>query len=140
MPGVNEKDKNRDLSALPPYLQIFFLSEGAAISTALFLAAEIGIADLLAEGPKDSTELAQATSTDPSALHRVLHLLSSVGVFAEVSPGRFGLTPLGECLRANIPGSMRSWVRMEGFKVWLQSYGECESASTSPPRPVWQSR
>ncbi len=120
----NQKDPNRDLSTFPPYLQIYFLSKGAAISTALSLIAELGVADLVAEGPKSSEALARATSTHPGALDRVLHLLSSVGVFTEVSPGCFGLTPLGECLRTGTPGSMRSWVRMAGFKVWYQVYPE----------------
>src|SRR5512145_3241930 len=114
MSASEKKDPTKDLSALPPYLQVFFLSKGAAISTALSLIAELGVADLLTEGPKSSEELARATSTQPDALDRILHLLSSVGVFTEVSPGWFGLTPLGECLRTGTPGSMRSWVRMTG--------------------------
>jgi hypothetical protein len=124
MSVTNIKDLGKDLSTLPPYLQVFFLSKGAAISTALSLIAELGVADLLTEGPKTSEDLAQATSTHPGALDRVLHLLSSVGVFTEVSPGCFGLNPLADCLRTGVPGSMRSWVRMTGFKVWYQVYPE----------------
>lgn len=124
MSASEKKDPTKDLSTLPPYLQVFFLSKGAAISTALSLAAEVGVADLLTGGPKSSQDLARATSTHPDALDRILHLLSSVGVFTEVSPGCFGLTPLGECLRTGTPGSMRSWVRMTGFKVWFHVYPE----------------
>jgi hypothetical protein len=104
------------------------------ISTALSLAAELGIADLLADGPRSGEELAQATSTHPRSLHRLLRLLSSVGVFTEAGPGRFALTPLGEGLRSTVPGSMRSWLRMVGLKVWFHTYAEAlHSLRTGEP-------
>jgi hypothetical protein len=120
--------------ALPPPVQLFLMSEGVVISTALSLAAELGIADLLAGGPRSGEELAQATSTHPRSLHRILRLLSSVGVFTEARPGRFALTPLGECLRSTVPGSMRSWLRMVGLKVWFHTYAEAlHSLRTGEP-------
>lgn len=119
---------------LPPPVQLFLMSEGVVVSTALSLAAELGIADLLAAGPRSSEELAQTTSTHARSLHRVLRLLSSVGVFTEVQPGRFALTPLGECLRTGVPGSMRSWLRMVGLKVWFHTYGDAlHSLRTGEP-------
>src|SRR5690242_7667281 len=110
-----ESPQRVNLTTLPPFMQIYFLSEGKVVSTALSLAAELGIADLLAEGPRSSEDLAQATSTHPQSLFRVLRLLSSFGVFNEVAPRVFALTPLGEYLRSAVPGSMRSWVRMVGL-------------------------
>ena len=105
-------------------MQLFLMSEGVVVSTALSLAAELGIADLLANGPRSSEELAKITSTHARSLHRVLRLLSSLSVFTEVEPGRFALTSLGECLRTGVPGSMRSWLRMVGLKVWFHAYGD----------------
>jgi hypothetical protein len=32
-----------------------------------------------------------------------------VGVFAEESDGRFGMTPLAEYLRSDAPGSVHAW-------------------------------
>ena len=120
--------------ALPPPVQLFLMSEGVVISTALSLAAELGIADLLADGPRSGEELAEATSTHPRSLHRLLRLLSSVGVFTEARPGRFALTPLGEGLRSTVPGSMRSWLRMVGLKVWFHTYAEAlHSLRTGEP-------
>jgi orsellinic acid C2-O-methyltransferase len=40
----------------------------------------------------------------------VLRLLASVGIFDEREDGYFALTPLGELLRTDVPGSMRSSV------------------------------
>ena len=115
-------------------MQLYFMSEGKVVSTALSLAAELGIADLLAEGPCSSDELAQATATHPQSLYRVLRLLSSVGVFTETASRRFALTQLGECLRIGVSGSMRSWVRMSGLPVWLQTFAEAlHSVRTGEP-------
>jgi O-methyltransferase domain len=103
-------------SELPPPMRVYFLSQGAIITGTLALAAELGIADLLADGPRSSAELAQATSTHPRSLYRLLRLLCSVGVFNEIQTDSFVQTPLSECLRTGVPGSMRSWLRMIGLK------------------------
>jgi O-methyltransferase domain/Dimerisation domain len=97
-------------------MQVYFLSHGAIITGTLSLAAELGIADLLAGGPRSSEELAQATSTDPRSLYRLLRLLCSLGIFTEIQPDSFAQTPLSECLRTGVPGSLRSWLRMIGLK------------------------
>jgi hypothetical protein len=49
--------------------------EGSIVATSLALAAELGIADLLADGPRGSEELAQATSTHSRSLYRLLRVL-----------------------------------------------------------------
>jgi hypothetical protein len=83
---------------------------GHYVSRALALAATLGVADLLAAGPLDAEALATATEADAGALRRVLRLLVSVGVFTEDEDGRFGLTPLGDSLRADAAGSARAMV------------------------------
>jgi hypothetical protein len=72
------------------------------------IAAELGIADLLKDGPKPVEALAQATQTDEPSLYRLLRALSSLGVFAEDAAGRFALTPLAEPLRSDVSGSLRA--------------------------------
>src|SRR5204862_1803435 len=72
----------------------------------------LGIAELLASGPRRATELAETTATHAAALHRVLRLLASVGVFVEREDGSFALTSLGECLRPGVPGSSRAMVML----------------------------
>lgn len=80
---------------------------GYRVSQALYVAATLGLADLLRDGPRGSDALARATGTDADALYRVLRFLAGVGIFAEVAPRRFALTPLGAGLRADLPGSLR---------------------------------
>jgi len=119
---------------LPPAIRISFLSQGTIISTSLTLAAELGIADLLTDGPRSSAELAQATSTHPRSLYRLLRLLCSIGVFTELQSDSFAQTPLSECLRTGVPGSMRSWLRMKGLKITYHTHAEAlYSVKTGEP-------
>jgi precorrin-6B methylase 2 len=83
---------------------------GHFVSRALYLAAQLGLADLLKDGPRDGRDLAAATHTHAPSLVRVVRLLASVGVFEELSDGTFALAPLGELLRADVPGSLRALV------------------------------
>jgi hypothetical protein len=82
--------------------------DGYRLTQLLYVAAKLGIADLLHDGPKSSHELAQATQTHPRALYRVLRALASLGVFAEDQTQRFQLTPLAHLLRTAVPGSLRA--------------------------------
>ena len=63
---------------------------------------------ILADGPRSSAELAELTGVSARSLHRLLRALASVGVFADVEDGRFGLTPLADCLWTDVPGSLRA--------------------------------
>jgi hypothetical protein len=96
------------------------LATGSWNTQALYVAARLKIADLLADGPKTAAELARVTGSHASSLFRLLRALASVGVFAEDAQGRFGLTPMAECLRTR-PGSQRSLILMMGeehYRAW----------------------
>jgi O-methyltransferase domain len=116
MSSMLEKWFGQGASELPPSARVYLLSHGGIVSGSLSLAAELGIADHLADGPRSSNELAQATSTHPRSLYRLLRVLCSFGVFTEIQPDSFAQTPLSECLRTGVPGSLRSWLRMIGIK------------------------
>ena len=57
-------------------------------SRAIYVAAELGIADRLAAGPLSSAELAEDTQAHEPSLYRVLRLLASLGVLAEETTAR----------------------------------------------------
>lgn len=97
---------------------------GKWITQALSVAATLGVADLLAGGPQSVEQLATATSTHADSLYRLLRALASIGVFAESGDGRFTLTPLAQCLRSDVPDSMRNRARMFGLPLFWQSWGE----------------
>ena len=89
--------------------QLQQLISGHWIAQAIAVAADLGIADSLAEGPRSSAELAQASGCYPGALYRLLRALAGLGIFTEVEPKRFGLTPMAEVLRTDAPASLRNW-------------------------------
>jgi hypothetical protein len=78
------------------------------VPQALHVAAVLGIADLLAAGPKSADALAQATATHLPSLRRVLRILSAAGIFADDKAGLFRLTPLGQPLRSGAADSVRA--------------------------------
>ena len=80
---------------------------------ALWVAAELKIADLIGTGSEGVADLAERTGTNEDALFRILRLLAMVGIFAETTPRHFALTPPAELLRSDHPQSMRDTV------VWL---------------------
>jgi hypothetical protein len=100
------------------------LTTGHWITQGIYVAAKLGIADLLQEGPLSSDALAQSTSANPRSLYRLLRALASVGVFVEGTDGRFALTPMAECLQSDTPGSMRAWVLFTGEPYAFQPWGE----------------
>jgi hypothetical protein len=124
------------------------MTNGYQVSQAIHVVATLGIADLLKDGPKSADELAEATGTHASALYRILRALASVGVFAEQSDGRFGLTPLAEHLRTDVPGSLRSWAMLIGRPYYFTTWGHLlHSVKTGEPAfphvygmPAWEYR
>ncbi len=94
----------------PSFISLFQMATGYYISQALYVAAKLGIADVLKDGPCSCTELAQRPGTHAPSLSRLLRLLVSVGVFAEKEAGHFGLTPIGAYLQMDIPASLRAIV------------------------------
>src|SRR5215475_2278901 len=110
-------------TSLPPPMVIYQLANAHYISQALYVAAHLGIADLLAEGPHTPEVLAVKTGTHAGSLRRVLRLLASAGVFAEDTDGRFELTPVGSALRSG-PGSSRAAARLFGGPMVWQCWGD----------------
>ena len=82
-----------------PADELVRLFRGFWLSRAIYVATELGIADLLADGPRTVADLAATTKTHAPSLFRVLRLLASEGVFAEAEDGRFELTPKAAALR-----------------------------------------
>jgi hypothetical protein len=111
--------KNQD--PLPPVL--FQMATGYWLSQAIYVAAKLGVADFLENGPKSSAELATATCCDSRSLFRVLRALANAGVFSQIDGDRFALTRLGNALRSNVPGSLRAIVITIG-EIHYQACGD----------------
>jgi hypothetical protein len=96
---------------------------GFRISQMIYVAARLGIADLLKDGPRAADELAEATGTHAPSLYRLLRALASLGVFAEDEEGRFTLTPLAALLQTGVPGSQRARALFYGDPSSWQTWG-----------------
>lgn len=108
--------------APPPGVQMMQLATGYFVARAIYVAADLGLADRLAAGPRDAAALAAETGTDPHALYRLLRALAATGVFEHREDDRFALTPLGETLRADAPGSVRAGVLMFHQPMFWRSW------------------
>jgi hypothetical protein len=106
--------------------QLARLANGYWYTQTIYVAAKLGLAELLKDGPRSAQELAEATGTNPRALYRLLRALASLGTFAE-EQGRFVLTPLAECL---LDPSMKAMVTMRG-EMQYRAWGELLSSVQS---------
>lgn len=96
---------------------------GFHVSQAIHAAAELGLADLLADGDRTADDLAEACGADPPTLYRLLRALASLGVLEEADGRRFSLTPLGEALRTDVEGSLHGWAVLIGRDHVWRSWG-----------------
>ncbi|MBX9655191.1 ArsR family transcriptional regulator [bacterium] len=90
---------------------------------AIYVAAKLRIADLLADGPQSVNDLAKQTNTDPPSLYRLLRALASMGIFADDGTQTFSLTPMAELLRSDVRGSQHAMALMCGEEHY-QAWGE----------------
>jgi hypothetical protein len=111
------------IGGLSPRDNLLRMTNAYEASQAIHVAATLGIADLLEDEPRSAEDLAKATGTHAPTLYRILRALASVGVFAEQTDGRFGLTPSAEYLRSDVPGSIRAWAMLIGRPSFWTSWG-----------------
>src|SRR5579883_3477580 len=109
---------------LPAPTVLMQMLSGKWVSRAISVAAEFGIADLLREGERSTADLAAAANVHEPSLYRLLRALASVGVFAETSPRHFQLTPVAECLRSDVPGSLRAMARFVAAPISWDAWRE----------------
>jgi O-methyltransferase domain/Dimerisation domain len=106
-----------------PQEHILEIVRGFWQSRALAIAAELEIADKLADGPLALDVLAERTRTHPPSLFRLMRALESAGVFKQVSSGVFANTPASDCLQKDVPGSLWAFVRT----ILSKGFGQYDS-------------
>jgi O-methyltransferase domain/Dimerisation domain len=110
-----------DHDALRPSIALRRLVNGYQVTQAIHVAV-LGIADLLAAGPRSSDDLAAATETHSWTLYRLLRALAGVGVFREEENRHFALTDLGACLRSDAPEPVGGWAAFVGEPYQWQAW------------------
>ncbi len=104
-------DERTEMSASTPQEQILGIVNNYWQACSVGAAAELELADLVADGPLHVDVLAARTGTHAPSLFRMLRALESTGIFRQVSPRVFANTPASECLRRHAPSSQWGWIR-----------------------------
>src|SRR5689334_8615599 len=95
---------------------------GYWVTQTIAVAAELGVADALKDGPLPAHELAAALDADEAALERLVRALEMIGLLRQEPGGSYALTELGDALRDDAPGSLRALARMRGsdwqWRAW----------------------
>jgi hypothetical protein len=100
--------------SLPPHVQLIQMGTGGAVAHVVQLAAKLGLADLLADGPRSAVELARPLVLHAPSLHRLMRTMASLELLTEGEAQRFSLTKIGEALKTGAPGSARATLLMTG--------------------------
>ena len=112
---------SRELPASAVMMQMI---NGNLVASAIGVAAELGIADLLRDGERSTADLAAGAGAYDPSLYRLLRALASLGVFTETGPRRFALTPLAECLRTDVPDSLNVISRFNSTPLHWDAWRE----------------
>jgi hypothetical protein len=107
-----------------PHQHVLQLATGYIVSSALHLIVSLQIADLIASGNTGVADLARLAKVKEDVLYRVLRVLASVGVFAEVAPREFGFTPAAEVLRRDRLDSLHDLVNWIADPFHFRVYAE----------------
>ena len=135
--SVNLGENSASTETTPPAAFLTQILMGSLASQALYVAAKLGIADLLADGPKPIDQLAKSTNTDAPSLYRVMRALASVGVFTEQDERTFAMTATAEPLRSDAPNSLRDVTIFWGEDWHWQVWGKMiDSVRTG--KPAWK--
>jgi 2-polyprenyl-3-methyl-5-hydroxy-6-metoxy-1,4-benzoquinol methylase len=108
----------------PPHAQLIEMATAHWISRIVYVAAKLGLADHLAEGPKSAEELASPTGTHAPSLYRLMRTLAHLGLLSEGAGRRFSLTPLGEAMKKNAPGSAYATILTLASDWCANGFGE----------------
>ncbi|NEU79517.1 methyltransferase [Nostoc sp. UIC 10630] len=129
-----QQQKNQNLSTLDPLFEIF---DGFAKSQAIFVAAKLGIADILNNGAKSGNELAQATGVNQLFLEHLMRMLVSVDLFSVDEYNNFTLNLLGKRLMTGTSDSLRSTI-LATTQIFYPLWGNLLHTATTGESAVQQ--
>jgi alkyl hydroperoxide reductase subunit AhpC len=108
----------------PPHAQLIEMATAHWVSRIVYVAAKLGLADYLAEGPKSADQLSGPTGTHSPSLYRLMRTLAHYGILREDDAQRFSLTPTGEALKKNAPGAARATILTLASNWCANGFGE----------------
>jgi|ERR1700733_1323459 len=108
----------------PPPLSLIRWLLGVPFTQAIYVAAELGLPDHLADGPQSCGQLAAAVGAEPGSLMRLLRMLVNTGIVAYADEEKFALTATGRHLQSAESGSLRDLARLGGAPWHLKPWTE----------------
>jgi hypothetical protein len=111
-------------------LRLFDLIQSHRVTAVIYVAARLGLAELLSYGPQTPGKLAKATGADERALGRLLTALSTIGICERAGEGSYALTEMGAGLDGAAEQSFKSWVIFEAEMLSKSWSGMLESVMT----------
>lgn len=108
----------------PPSSVVLQLVLNVWVTQAAATFASLKFADALADGPQSADVVAERAGTNPDATYRLLRALSTTGIVETVGDRGFALMPVGQCLRSDVPGSMRSFLIAQTAPGHWLSWGQ----------------
>ena len=106
----------------PPAAAMIDMIIGAWRAQGIAAAAELKVADALADGPLPIDELARRVEADPDALARLLRALISEGIFVRAARRPLRAQCPWQTLRSNAPLSMAGMARMVGLPEYREHW------------------
>src|SRR5688572_30575091 len=107
------------MAAVEPAEQtVMQIARGYQLSQALYVAAKLGVADVLGPQPLAAEAIADTVGARAPQLRRVLRALVAAGIFCELEDGRFASNDAAAVLRAGAPGRMRDVVVNFGEEMY----------------------
>ncbi len=106
----------------PPTMAMMQLLFGKQLTYSLSGVARLGVADHMDGDAKAGRGDRGQSGAHAPSLYRVMRMLASFGVFREGPPRHFALTPIGELLKTDAPGSLRYMAMMFGEEFSTRAY------------------
>src|SRR5262245_1516977 len=113
----NSKDERSASQA--PVERLMELVTGSWMAQAAYVAAELRLADVLADGALSVERLADLTVVPGPTLGRLLRAMTSIDLCQQNADGSFEMTAMGSLLSIDAPESLRAWTIWRGMHLWL---------------------
>jgi hypothetical protein len=131
MSGIRNNSGREDTMASEvSALKLFDLIQSHRVTAVIHVAVNLGIAELLRDGPQTLGQLAKATGADERSLGRLLTALSTIGICSRTGDGSYALTEVGTCLDGEAEQSFKAWAIFEAEMLSPRWSGMLESVMT----------
>jgi SAM-dependent methyltransferase len=110
------------MSASTPALKLLDLIQSHRVTAVIYVAARLGLAELMRDGPQARGKLAKATGAEEQALGRLLTALSTIGICSRTAEDSYELTEVGACLDSSAEHSVKGWLIFEA-EMLSKSWG-----------------